>query len=281
MKRNMKHVNSLVVISDLHCGCRLGLCPPGDVPLDDGGTYRHSDMQAIVWEWWNKFWAEWVPDVCHGEPYAVVVNGDSLDGVHHGSTTQISQNLADQYRIAHRILTPIAKRCQGRFYMIRGTEAHVGPSGVEEERLAEALKAVPDDAGRFARYELWVRVGRGLVHVMHHIGTTGTSHYESTAVMKELTESYAEAGRWDQEPPAVVVRSHRHRNLEVRVPTKLGYGISFCTAGWQLKTPFVYRTPGGRVTVPQIGGSVVRQGDQDLYTRHRVWNLSRPKVVEL
>lgn len=166
-------------------------------------------------------------------------------------------------------------------YWIRGTEAHVGQSGEAEEQLAQRVGAIPDDSGRYARYELWAKVGQGLIHVMHHIGCTGSAHYESSAVMRELAESYAEAGRWRLQPPDVVVRAHRHRHLEVRVPTSLGYGISFCTPGWQLKTPFTYKIPGGRISTPQIGGSLIRQGDADLYTRHKVWNIERPKEVVL
>jgi len=271
---------NLVVIADLHCGCGLGLCTDEPAHLDDGGEYHASALQRVVWSWWREFWDEWVPRACHNEPFSVVVNGDSLDGVHHNATTQISHNLKDQALIAETILKPIVSRAE-KFFMIRGTEAHVGPSGVEEERLARALGAIPDDTGRHARYELWARVGKGLVHLMHHIGTTGVSHYESSAVMKELTESYAEAGRWRKEPPDVVVRSHRHRHIEVRVPTSLGYGIAFCTAGWQLKTPFTYRTAGGRITTPQIGGSLIRQGDEDLYTRHKTWGVERPAEVQI
>ena len=274
-------INNLIVISDPHGGCRLGLCPPEPIPLDDGGTYQASPLQCKVNAMWEEFWGEWVPEACHHEPFAVLVNGDTIDGVHHDSTTQISHNLADQAYIAELFLRPVFEACEGRFYMTRGTEAHVGKSGVEEERLARKLGAIPDEAGRHARHELWVHVGNGLVHAMHHIGTTGSSHFESSAIMKELSESYAEAGRWNRRPPDVVVRSHRHRHLEVRVPTKLGYGISFVTAGWQLKTPFAYRIAGGRITTPQIGGSLIRQGDKDLYTRHKVWTIERPKEERL
>ncbi|HUU23471.1 MAG TPA: hypothetical protein VM389_13145 [Phycisphaerae bacterium] len=279
-KRKPEPINNLVVVSDLHGGCRSGLCI-GKALLDDGGAFEPSETQQVVAGMWATFWDEWVPEVCHGEPFAVVINGDALDGVHHGSVTQVSQNLSDQRRIALAALKPVREQCEGRFYVIRGTEAHVGKSAQNEETLAEELDAVPDKRGQYSRFELWIRVGRGLVHVMHHIGTTGTSHYETSAVMKELAESYAEAGRWRREPPDVVVRSHRHRHIEVRVPTKLGYGISFVTAGWQLRTPFTYRIPGGRVTTPQIGGSIIRQGDHDLYTRHRTWAIDRGEIVEL
>ena len=281
MAKKATKINNLIIVSDEHCGCKLGLCPPGPIKLDDGGVYYPSRAQRKVWDMWEEFWYEWVPQATHGEPFAVVNNGDSIDGVHHGSTTQISHNLLDQTRIARAVLKPIVELCEGRFYMIRGTEAHVGQSGCEEERLAESLGAIPDAEGRFARYELWANVGKGLVHCMHHIGTTGSAAYESTAVTKELTESYCEAGRNRLKPPDVIVRSHRHRHFEIRVPTSLGYGISFVTTGWQLKTPFVYKIPGGRVTSPQMGGSLIRQGDEDLFTRHKTRYIGRSKVEVL
>lgn len=272
-------INNLIVISDTHVCCRAGLCIPEPFHLDEGGTYEASDAQKSLWACWRKFWGEWVPAVTKGEPYAVLVNGDLMDGVHHGSKTQISQNLADQENLAIQIFEPIVEKCAGQFYVVRGTEAHSGKSGEEEERLAKSLGAIPDEKGQHSRFEIFKRVGGGLVHALHHIGTTGTSSYESTAVMKELVESFTESGRWGDTPPDVVVRSHRHRHLEVRIPTKSGYGISFVTAGWQLKTPFTYKIPGGRLTTPQIGGSLIRQGDADLHTRHKVWRLDRPAVV--
>jgi hypothetical protein len=249
--------------------------------LDGGGLYYPSTEQKMVFAKWTELWSEWVPEACHREPFAVLLNGDALDGVHHGSTTQISQNHADQVKIATKILEPIVDLCGGRFYMTRGTEAHVGPSAEMEELLAKSVGAVSDKAGSYSRFEIYMQLGKGLIHALHHIGTTGTTHYESTAVMKELSESYTEAGRWTDAPPDVIIRSHRHRHIEVRVPTRLGYGITFVTAGWQLKTPFTYKIPGGRLTTPQIGGSLVRQGDRDLYTRHKIWRMPRPLVVKL
>ncbi len=272
-----QNIKNLVVISDLHCGCKLGLCHDGKINLDDGGPYEQSKQQKVVWNWWNEFW-EWVKIASHNEPFAVVVNGDVIDGVHHNSTTQISHNIIDQKRIAIKILKPIVKLCQGRFYMVRGTNVHVGESGCNEENIAEELKAIPDEDGRFARWELWIKVGKALVHLLHHIGTTGSAHYESTAVNKELIESYVEAGRNHLTPPDIVVRSHRHRAMKIDVPTSSGYGISMVTAGWQLRTPFAYKIPGARVSLPQIGGALIRQGDVDFYALNWVKNIGRSKV---
>jgi hypothetical protein len=283
-KTKTEEVRNLVVISDLHCGCRLGLCPPEPVVLDDGGTYKHSRLQAKVWGMWEEFWGEWVPAATKGEPYAVVVNGDAMDGVHHRSVTQVSQNLVDQLRIAELVLAPIVERAVA-YYHIRGTEAHVGPSGQYEEMLARNLGAIPGDDGEHARWAMLARVGWGLVHLTHHIGTTGSMHYETTAIQKELSEMYTEAARWGTEPPDVIVRSHRHRNAETRIRVKKkgrsGFATSCVTAGWQLKTPFAHKIPGGRVAPPQIGGSVVRCGDEEMYTRHQVWDLKMASITKI
>ena len=209
----MKRINNLIVVSDLHCGCQLGLCPPVDIPLDNGGFYKSSILQQKVWDWWVEFWGEWVPTVVRNEPFAVVINGDAMDGVHHGVVTQISHNLSDQRRIARMILEPVVRQCSGNFYLIRGTESHVGKSGQNEETLAEELGALPDKQGNYARWDLWLNVGgKGLVNILHHIGATGSLAYETTALMKEYTEACSDAGRWNREAPQIVVRSHRHRS---------------------------------------------------------------------
>ena len=283
----MNWINNLIVVSDTHCGCKFGLCSPGQHQLDESGFYVPSVMQLKVWECWRWFWDEWVPEKTRGEPYAVVVNGDTTDGRHHNSTTQISQNLSDQKNLAAEILAPIVEKCAvvdgvKQFYMIRGTETHVGASGENEEMLAKELGAIPNDVGSHARYELWLRLGGPdgcLCHIMHHIGTTGRTHYESSALMGELGESLLESARWNQEPPDVIIRSHRHRMSKVDIPTSKGDGICIVTPGWQLKTPFVYKIPGGRVTMPQIGGILVRQGDEEHFTRHKVFPLERSKEV--
>jgi len=280
-KNSGKRVNNVVVISDMHVGCQFGLCPPDGCELDGGGVYVPNRIQNVVWEWWQQFWGEIVPEYCRGEPFAVVNNGDSIDGSHHNATHQWSHNLTDQGKAAKKILEPVVQLCEGRYYHIRGTEAHVGQSGQEEERLAMELGAIPNDLGQYARFELWARVGRGLAHITHHIGTAGSLAYESSALMRELSEAYVEAGRWNNEPPDWVVRSHRHRNAEVRVQTHKGFATVCTTPAWQLKTPFCYKIAGARQSTPQIGGTVLRCGDEDLYTRHFVRSLARSKEETL
>lgn len=274
----MEQINNWVIVSDLHCGCRLGLCPPRGVKLDDGGKYKPSKIQKKIWKHWDEFWNKWIPTATKGEEFGIIINGDIVDGVHHGSTTQVSQNIMDQATIAYEIMMPLVERAQGRLYMIRGTEAHVGKSGVNEESIAQKLGAIANEEGQAARYELWKEVGSGLVHIMHHIGTTGSQAYEATAVHKELVEEFTEAGRWGERPPDIVIRSHRHRYIRTEIGSHIGNCTAAVTPGWQAKTPFAWKIAGARLSPPQFGGILIRQGDEDLFVRHKVWTLSRSKV---
>ena len=278
----MKKTKNIIVVSDTHCGCQLGLCPP-IVNLDGGGTYRHSPLQSKLWKMWEHFWNVWVPMVTKNEPYIILHNGDAVDGVHHGSVTQISHNITDQIQIARDVLYPLvnAKNCAG-YYHIRGTEAHVGKSGMSEEGLAKSLGAIPDENKNYARWELWMKMNGNLIHFSHHIGTTQSANYESTAPYKEYIEALTDAARWHNQPPDVIVRSHRHRAIETRIATANGYGISLVTPAFQLKTPFTYRISLGRSSMPQIGGILIRHGDEDtVFTRSKVWNIERTPAVTI
>lgn len=277
-KKRDERRRNLIVVSDTHCGCRLGLLHPDGIRVDGGGLYKPSDFQLKMYGLWREFWDTWVPDVTRGEPFDLVHNGDAIDGVHHKSTTQISHNLEDQQRIAETVLAPIVAQCKasgGTYYHIRGTEAHVGQSGEYEERLARTLGAKPNDQGQYARFDLWKRVGTALVHLLHHIGTTSSAAHESSAVNAELTASYVEAARWHREPPDFIVRSHRHRSIAVDLNSAKGYAAAIVTPAWQGKTPYVWKIPGARISEPQIGGILIRQGDEEFYYRRFVRSFDR------
>jgi len=269
-------LNNLVCISDLHCGDQMGICLP-KFTLTGGGTYSYSRFQKQIWKCWQSFWENWVPMATKGEPYGVLINGDAIEGRHHRATHAISQKLSDHYKIAYEILAPVAEKAAALYY-VYGTFAHVGEDGENEEMLAGSLGAIPDEGGNYARPELYIEIGDVLVHSSHHIGVTGSMAYETTALTKEYNEFCGESARWGKRSPDILVRSHRHRHSEVRVPTANGYGIIFVTAAWQLKTPWLFRTPGGRITTPTIGGSLIRQGDEEAFTRHKTWEMPRSKT---
>jgi hypothetical protein len=275
---SVQDITNWIVISDFHFGCQLGLCPPTHVRLDEGGHYQPNIIQRKMWNFWDEFCNVWIPTVTRNEEYGIIINGDIIDGVHHSSTHQISHNLTDQKNIAMQVLEPIIAKCNGALYITRGTEAHSGPSARVEEDIAKQLKAIPNKVGQYSRYDLWKRLGSHLIHIMHHIGTTTSSAYESTAVNRELVDSYNEAARWGERAPSIIIRSHRHRHIKVSLPSDLGDAIAEVTPGWQAKTPFTFRIAGARLAPPQFGGIVIRLGDEEIYTRSFVKTIGRSDI---
>jgi hypothetical protein len=278
-----KATRHIVVVSDLHVGCQMALCHPDGALMTESttgkeaGRYMPSSFQRNIYRLWRKFWDVHVPELTEGEPYDIVINGELIDGSHHGSVTQWSQNITDQARHAVELLRPIREACRGKFYVLRGTEAHSGKSGQFDAWAANQLEATPTKSGVYARYELWKMLRGGLIHFNHHIGTTSSSAYESTAVYKELVEAFVEAGRWNERPPDVIVRSHRHRHFCVEIATQNGKATSVVTPGWQGKTVFAYKIAGARQSQPQFGGIVLSWSESEkfIYERHRVWRLER------
>jgi hypothetical protein len=284
-KRRKATPRALVVVSDLHCGCQLGLCPPKGVTLDEGGQYTPNIVQQQLWTWWREFWDCEVPVITRREPYDILLNGDWIDNEHHGTKTLVSNNIETQRHIGMAVMGPEVERCQkrgGRFYVVRGTEAHDGGSGQDVEALARQLGAIPDDTGRHSRWELWKRIEgpqeHSLVHALHHIGGTGGSHYDTSAPKRELIEEFVEAARSRDEPPSFVVRSHRHRYTVVEELTDWGRARCIVTPAWQGKTALAHKIAGARVTPPQFGAIVLRNGDEEVYHRLFWKRLKRSRV---
>lgn len=273
-----KEVRQALFLSDTHCGDGMGLLPPS-FSLDNGNTVQQGRTQKALWAWWREMHDEWLPYATNGEPYAVVMNGDALEGVHHGSVAQVSQNMEDQIRIAETVLRPIVDACSGRYYHIRGTGAHSGQAGQHEENLARRLGAIPNEDGHHARWDLWLRLGKYLGHATHHIGTVHSPMSEATAIHAELVQSYVEAGRWGDEPPDFIVRSHRHRSYQVRFPSAKGEAVGIVTPAWQGRTEFTFKISGARMTQPQFGAVLVVAGTDGIYTKAFTKRLERSKEV--
>jgi len=276
--------NNLVVVADSHCGCQLGLMAPQGIVLKGGQRVKPSPFQRWLWRRWLEFWHEFVPVATHKEPFDIGFNGDIIDNRHHGTTTLVTHNRAEMAEIARGVFAPVLALPQlRRWFHVEGTEVHDGPASEDAEELALEFNAVPGENGKRVRPELWLRIGmagrhRALVHLAHHIGTAGVTAYETTALHREMVEAQQHSARWRNDPPDVVIRSHRHIPAETKMPTGNGIATALVTPGWQGKTPYVYRLLSGRVGVPMFGGVVVRSGDMDTFTRSMVWSLKRTKA---
>lgn len=271
-----------VFFGDTHVGADGGLCPPSGFKRDSGVYVPQNLMQRVSWEAWVEA-KKWLDVVLEGKPFGILHGGDAIDGMHHHATTLMSDNLNDQEQACVEILEPWFEHADCRLFT-RGTEAHVGAAAQSDERIAKALGCEPDEYGRFARYESFIRMGHKdgpLVHDLHHIGTVGSPAYESSALMREYSNACDLAARSGRQAPDAIIRHHRHRQLILSIPGHRGKALVVTVAGWQMKdSAFVHRSAGARQSTPQLGLVVLKWNkDAGLYYREFLRFMDPPKEV--
>ncbi len=271
---------AIIAISDLHIGSHSGLTSAEGIRLDNGGVQMPSKFQLYVWECWQHFWGDFVPGATRGirtGDVTVVVNGDVIDGNHH-EAVDIVPNIGTQEKAAIEILRPITQKY--RTYMVRGTEVHGGIGEQSTERIAKTIGCKPDESGNSSVWQLWLDAGGVLFQFAHHIGTTSSAAYETSAPMREMVAGLVEAAQWHQRMPDVFVRSHRHRFVHVPMAAEGDRDIQIIiTPAWQIRTPHVERID--RMRLPHIGGVVFIVEDGKCQVKKKIYSMPKPEVIQL
>lgn len=268
----------ITFISDLHVGSSTGLCPGEGMFLDDGGIYMPSKAQLELARVWERFF-----EIGKGfkkiKKRILVINGDMIDGAHHSTVALATNNIQTQEAAATRILSRVTKDFD-RIYVTRGTEAHVQPSAQSDERIAIAIGAEPEpNSGNRAAWQWWLDVDGVIFNIAHHIGTTSSAAYESSAVMREMVAALVEAGQWGQRVPDLFIRSHRHRYIELGIPSVKGKIQALVTPAWQLRTPYVERLD--RMRMPHIGGINIIVEDGLCQIQEKIFPFAPTEMVTL
>lgn len=276
-------MKAIIAVSDLHIGSTVGLCLP-EMQVVDGGTYAANPFQLTLYKNWLNFWGEYVPAFTRrARKRVLVINGDVIDGVHHNTVNILSNSLEVQEAAAIRVIKDIRRICPVKIdelHFVAGTEAHAGQAGECERRIAKETGGAPDGGGEYAPFQRWMEVDGTLFQFAHAIGTTSSAAYESSAPMRELVSSLVEAAQWGRPLPDVLVRSHRHRFIEVPIPTERGRIRLVVTPGWQLRTPFVERVD--RMRMPHIGGVVFQvEGEKVCQVREKLYLLPEPEAIRI
>ena len=270
---------TLLLASDTHCGSTIGLCPPEGVRLDDGQEVKPSKPQAWLWWCWeqvHKAAAE-TAKAAKG-PLWTVLNGDLVDGDHHGTTQIMSRHPDAQHYIADRTFSLTKDLKPARLFVVRGTEVHTGTSGSAEEGLAKMLGAERDpETHLWSRWHLRIRVHGKLVDVQHHGKGLGrlphTKENGANSLAWRVWQTHAERGL---EPPALVVRSHLHQwadSFGAHRQTRALFLPSF-----QLKTAYVHRVAADEIA--DVGAAVVVvEPDGRMDVRPILFQPELPRVV--
>lgn len=255
----------VVCISDLHAGSAFAPCPPKIATQYDLNVYA-SRVQCWLFQCWQHFLDDYVPSIVGKEPFAVVVNGDAKEGLHHGSKELVCVSEKVHTRIAIDLLRPLANRA-AEFYVVAGTECHTHD---DEDEIGEKLGAVRcGDTDRYAP-DYWDLKVRGcLTSFRHHIGTSARRGLLATQLSLQLMEEQGIAAGGLTEAPRFIVRSHRHTFGSYDD----GDGGAMVLPPWQLPTRHVHNKVPVAIRGAKIGGVVLdysRVADPfDLPTVHR------------
>jgi hypothetical protein len=268
----------VAITSDHHTGSTLGLCPPEGVRLDDDGKYVPSKAQLWLWDKWLDYWkaVAKIRDQYQAE-LRCVYNGDLSEGDHHGTSQIISRNPEPASYVSDRVFSVPLDLNPDRSFVVRGTEAHVGPSGATEEAWARRMKAEKNpETKTWSWWHLRFQV-HGVRFDFQHHGRTGGRPWTRTSVVGALAAEifYEHAARGIPHPD-IAIRSHRHTYADTHDahPTRL-----IQTPSWQLKTAH------GHKVVPEsmadVGGIiVVVQPDGAYEVRKKLYCHAPPAMWE-
>ena len=260
----------IVFVADLHINSTVALAPPR-VQLDDGGTFVQSKEQRWIHRKWLEFW-ERVKDIDRAALVVVIV-GDVVEGNHHGSTQVITTNETTQERMAIDLLEPVAALAD-HLFIIRGTEAHAGPSAHWEETIAKDLGAEPQRKDVYSWWHLPLQAHSTLFDIAHHPQTMSRRPWtRDQAASRQAAITWAQYCEAGLRPPDVVVRAHGHQ---------LARGWSRDTVGlflspWQLTTAFGHRLGAGHNIEP-LGGAIFKCQEKG-FTWEKIQYRPRPTAT--
>lgn len=229
MRKKASTIRLAAVVADIHCGSTLAILPPGFKTLE-GNEVKQTPIQQWLWECWTDATEQWLPEVVGSDPFALVVDGDATEGVHHGTKQIISNELLDHRDAAFQTLKPLVDRAAKTFF-VEGTECHTANM---EHTLARSLKAEPDpDTGKPAWERLDLTIAGTRCIFQHHIGTAIRPYLEATQLGIQLAVEQLEAVKnGETRMPKLMCCAHRHRYGEFRDAS----GYSVVVPPWQMLT---------------------------------------------
>jgi hypothetical protein len=208
-----------VILSDMHCGHLVGLCPPPWQCAGDGWRDKVRNTQKQAWEWFDGEMATL------GELDVLICNGDAVDGdgYRSGGTEQVSTDPTVQAEMATYILQRYMSR-KTKLYMTYGTPSHTGTMFDTEGLIAKDCGAEKIEGQAFLDID-------GVVFdIKHKIGSSGIPHGRATALKK--AQLWNKLWNYAQEQPDadVVVRSHVHYHQFAGDPD---FGLAMTTPALQ------------------------------------------------
>jgi hypothetical protein len=228
-----------VIVSDLHCGSSVGLWPDNHETSTGNKIGLGNNLhQQWLWQCWLEN-LEKISSHFGNNPFILIVNGDCIEGRHHGSSEIVAALNYDHSLAAIECLKPLAKLAS-KTYMTAGTECHVGDW---EKMIAKEIGAI------WLGHKGLIEINGCLVDIAHHMPTSSRAYLEAGAMsitMGNARQNYSRAGH---RVPKIYIRGHRHTGGIFND----GSGIFIVTPAWQLLTRYGHKVVGDSICRPGFG----------------------------
>jgi hypothetical protein len=225
----------VAIFADTHIGSTVALCPP-TVTTDDGMVYHPSKAQSWLWACWLDYWhtVEQLAEQHNQCHIIAIMNGDLFENQHHQSSQIWSLNPQDWQNAAHAAFSIIPHDIM---YILRGTEAHSGPSAHLEEQFAKAINAARHpDHDTYSHWHLDIEIEHVHFDICHK-GPIGRLPWTRPNALNRLAyEIIDEALHHQTQPPHIAIRAHNHIAEENSPRSKVRV---FALPSWQLRTAYV------------------------------------------
>lgn len=255
---------TLVEWCDKHTNSTVALCPPS-FQMDDDQSVVFSKWQAWLWQCWLDF-IEQAKQIAVGSSMWGIENGDSIDvDAKNRSNQFITRNHIDAISMAKEVDDPLVVLLD-RFWMVRGTGAHEGPSGEYAKGLAQALKADNFNGNQFP-WEVRIDVSGVLVEATHHsIGGFREASTSASSITRLAEKTILNYAATRDRIPDLVLRGHVHTFADSGDAFKICRALT--SGAWQLHTDHSHRSGYG-MKLSHIGGWVIRC-ENGKYEAHRI-----------
>jgi hypothetical protein len=270
-KKADKKPSILVVCSDLHCGSTVGLMPPDSENLA-GNTinFGKNHHQRWLWECWQNALSQ-VATIAGPDPYAVLVNGDATEGIHHRSPEVVASLIENHCAMAAEALKPLTSKAAATF-VVKGTECHTHDVESYLARLIGARDEV-------ARDKWLINIHGCAIDATHHIGATSRAYLEASALSITLGNARLNSVRAGHPVAQVYLRGHRHCGGVYSD----GSGMIGVTGGWQFLTRHGHKVVPDSIPRPSLLILDWRGKPQGALPspHHIFYNPPAPKVTHL
>lgn len=255
-----------VVMSDMHTGSVHALTQAEAWQGTDTAIIYPTALQQRIYKHF-EYYAEQVAQERQGAKVRLIIDGDSIDGVHHHSGDVFTNNPEEMADINIGLLKHFKKRINWQrgdeLYIVKGTQIHTGDF---EEYIGKELNAQMD--GDFHAFNFLQLVTNGVISwFIHHGPNAGEGANEGNMMYNFLKRIYYSAMKDHSVIPDIVYTAHVHNPTfapfgwrDVNV-FKIMYGVIL--PSWQSKTRYAFmaapvsRNKIGGVTQLITGGGMI------------------------